>query len=95
MRMLRSTEDGRSRLNRARPISDTATTIIGHAMKKADDVVQAMGKFLCGEKPATREEADALKRAMDLVLWEASVPRKPRSRGWLSWLRLRRQRSQA
>ena len=44
---------------------------------KADDVSAAMGKFLCGEKPSTREEADALTRAMELMLWEANVPRGP------------------
>lgn len=75
-------------------------TYPGLAMKKADEVTatqaaQAMGKFLSGEKPATPEEADALRRAMDLKLWEAAAPRARRSRGWFSWLRLGRQRSGA
>lgn len=63
-------------------------------MNKVDEVKAAMGKFLSGEKPATREEADALKRAMELFLWEASIPRKTRSRSWFGWLRFGR-RSQA
>ena len=67
-------------------------------MKKADEITptaaaQAMGRFLSGEKPATREEADALRRAMELKLWEAVAPRVRRSRGWFAWLRLGRQRS--
>ena len=70
---------------------------------KADEVNAAMGKFLSGEKPSTREEADALARAVELVLWEAAIPSGPRvdalpRRGWASrlspfaWMRFGKQR---
>ena len=64
----------------------------GLALMKADDVSTAMGKFLCGEKPSTREEADALTRAMELMLWEARPPRGPHivrasKKSRFSWLR--------
>jgi hypothetical protein len=66
---------------------------------KADEVNAAMGKFLSGEKPSNQEEADALTRAVELVLWEAAIPSGPRAqatprRAWtgrFGWLRFGRQ----